>query len=166
MASAEKKTLWWCFLLALHCFVAVAGGMLLGFLPEALIGKLYYNTGFEAYSPAIALTALLLGYFVSNRIGNGRSASWVWIIGFLWLLFGICDETRSWSATWSPEKTRWGYTLANFFGPTLKCSGSECLDELFFTTPFTATVVYSIGAYVRKRRMLFLEPPRAKSVAS
>ena len=73
-------------------------------------------------------------------------------IGLAWLLFGMYDTTRYWSASWSAEKTRWGFMLANLFGPTLKCSGSECLGELIFTTPFTASVTYSIGAYLRKRR--------------
>jgi hypothetical protein len=33
--------------------VAVAGGMIIGFLPEALVSRIYYNTGLEPYSPMI-----------------------------------------------------------------------------------------------------------------
>jgi hypothetical protein len=135
-----------------HYFVAVAGAMMIGFLPEALLSRVYYNTGIEPYSPMIAITAFLLGYFVSLFIFDGRAAAFVWIIGLAWMVFGIYDMTRYWSASWSPERTRWGYMLANLFGPTLKCSGSECMGELFFTTPFTASITYSIGAYVRRRR--------------
>jgi hypothetical protein len=133
-------------------FVAVAGAMIIGFLPEALLSRMYYNTGLEPYSPMIAATALLLGYFASGFIFNGRAATFVWVIGVAWMAVGIYKTTTYWSASWSPEKTRWGYMLANLFGPTLKCGGSECLGELFFTTPFTASITYSIGAYLRKRR--------------
>ena len=52
------------------------------------------------------------------------------------------------------EKTRWGYAIANLFGPTIKYSGSECLYELLFTTPFAASVTYSLGAYLRRRQLL------------
>src|SRR6266404_2394155 len=41
------------------------------------------------------------------------------------------------------KKTRFAYLIANLFGPTDKCSGSECLSELIFTMPFTASVMYS-----------------------
>jgi hypothetical protein len=147
----------WAKSLFLHYLVGVVGGMVIGFLPEAELSRIYYNTGLEPYAPAIAITALLLGYFVSVHIGKGRAATSAWVLGLLWMFFGIYDTTRYWSASWSVEKTRWGYVLANLFGPTLKCSGSECLGELFFTTPFTASVTYSIGAYIRKRRCLTAE---------
>lgn len=138
--------------LVVQYFVAVAGGMIVGFLPEALLSRAYYNTGLEPYSPAIALTAFLLGYFISPRVRKGQAATFVWVVGLLWLMYGMYDSVGYWSASWSPEKTRWGYMLANLFGPTAKCGGSECAGELLFTTPFTASVTYSIAAYIRKRR--------------
>lgn len=143
----------WIGLLAIHFLIASVGGMLVGFLPEGLIGRLYYNTGFEPYSPAIACSALLLGYFVASKILGGRGANWTWLAGILWLLVGIWDVTRFWSASWSPEKTRWGYMLANLFGPTPRCSSTECLYELFYTTPFAASVMYSVGNFARQRRL-------------
>jgi hypothetical protein len=151
-APTSTQTFSWPLSWVAHYFVAVAGAVIIGFLPEALLSRVYYNTGLEPYSPMIAITAFLLGYFVSHSIFNGRAATFVWIIGLAWMMFGIYDTTRYWSASWSPEKTRWGYMLANLFGPTLKCSGSECLGELFFTTPFTASITYSIGAYLAKQR--------------
>ena len=137
-------------LLACHFFVAVAGGMLIGFFPEALVSRFYYNTGLEPYSPAIAASALLLGYFAARHLGL-RAATWTWTIGVLWLLLGVHELTSGWSASWSLVKTRWEFAFANLFGSTLKCSGSECLYELFYTTPFTASVTYSVGACLRKR---------------
>jgi hypothetical protein len=149
----DRAPLPWPVLLALHFFLAVAGGMLIGFLPEALVSRAYYNTGLEPYSPANAASALLLGYFVSYRL-RVRVAMWTWTIGALWLVIGVNELTRHWSASWSPEKTRWGYAIANLFGPTIRCSDSECLYELLVTTPFAASVMYSIGAYLRNRQLL------------
>ena len=65
---------------------------------------------------------------------------------------GMYDAMSGWSASWSPEKTRWSYMLANLFGPSNKCSASECLGELFFTTPFAVSLTYSVGAYIAKRQ--------------
>ena len=142
----------WPVSLVSHSFLAMVGGMILGFVPEAFLSRLYYDTGLEPFAPAIALTAFLLGYFFSHQLFRARAAKWAWIIGALWLAFGIYDETRFWSAGWSTEKSRWQYALAEFFGPTSKCSGSECLGEVFFTMPFVASVMYSVGAYFRGLR--------------
>jgi hypothetical protein len=123
-----------------------------GFVPEAFASRIYYNSGLEPFSPMIATTAFLLGYFAAGKVLNGRAATFVWIIGLVWIVFGLYDETRNWSATWSPQQTRLGYALANFFGPSEKCGASECLAELLFTTPFAASIAYSLGAYVRRWR--------------
>ncbi len=156
--SIEKILFSWPVLLVFHFFLAAAGGMFIGFLPEALCEKLYYNTGLEPYSPMIAVCAFLLGYFVSFRMFSLRAATWTWTLGLLWLTIGVHELSMHWSFWWSPEKTVWGYVLANLFGATLKCSGSECLYELLFTTPFAASITYSMGAYLRKRRMLLQHP--------
>ena len=141
----------WAKFALLHCFVGIAGGMLIGFLPEAELSHLYYNTGLEPYAPAIATAALLLGYSVNRYIGKGQAATSAWVPGFIWMLIGVYVISTNWSANSSAEKTRWGYVLANLFGSTLKCSESECLGELF-TIPFTASVTYSLGAYIRRLR--------------
>jgi len=127
--------------------------MLVGFLAVVFLPGLNYNAWLEPYSPMTAATAFLLGYFISGRILDGRAAAFVWIVGLAWITFGMYTETKYWSAAWSSEKTRWGYALAKFFGPTAKCSVSECLAELLYTTPFAASVAYSIGAYLRKWRI-------------
>lgn len=156
-APISGQTFAWPLCWVAHYFIAVVGGMIIGFLPESFASQLYYNSGLEPYSPIIAATAFLLGYLVAGSIFQGRAATFAWIIGLAWMLFGIYAETRSWSASWSTEKTRWSYMLANLFGPTLKCSGTECMGELFFTTPFTASITYSVGAYLRKRRDTLLK---------
>jgi hypothetical protein len=123
--------------------VAILGSMLIGFFPEALISRYYYNSGFEAYSPAILATAIVLGYFVNRRLGHSP-ALWVWVVGLVWLAYGAYDESKLWYTTGAIS--RMSFIVDNFFGPTSKCSGSECLGELFSTTPFAATVGYSMGA--------------------
>ena len=153
MESSVNKLSLWPLVLIFHFLLAAGGGMLIGFLPEALVGRPYYNTGLEPYSPMIAVSAFLLGYFLSSRLLDLPSARWTWIIGLAWLLFGIWDDTRHWSPMWSVEKTRWRYVLANFFGPTISCSDSECIGELMYTTPFAASVTYSLGAFLRNRRL-------------
>jgi hypothetical protein len=148
----------WIKSLVLHYLIAVVVSMIVGFLPEIIIGKLYYNTGLEPYSPLIALTAFLLGYFVSLRVRGGRAATFVWTLGLCWMLFGIYDTASSWSPL-TRVATRWEYVLNSLFGPASRCSGSECLGELVFTTPFTASVTYSMGAYFRKRRSVMQARP-------
>jgi hypothetical protein len=136
---SRKRT--WSISLITHYLLAVAGGMTIGFLPEVFLSRLFYNTRIEAFVPAIAVTAFLLGYFLSQRIILGRAAKWTWIVGVLWLASGICDDTKFFNYSWSPEK---------FFGPTSKCSGSECIDEVLYTWPWVASVTYSVGAYLRE----------------
>ena len=129
--------------LSLQFFLAVVGSMSIGFLPEALISRYYYNSGVEAYSPAISVTAIMLGYLVARKLGHSP-ATWVWIGGLAWLLYGAYSESSQWNR--GAAHSRLDYVVANFFGPTSKCSATECLNELFCTTPFAATVGYSLGA--------------------
>src|SRR2546430_3556533 len=58
-APLSGKTLSWSVSLIVHYFLAVAGGMITGFLPEVVLSRAYYNTGLDPYPPAIALTAFL-----------------------------------------------------------------------------------------------------------
>ena len=44
---------------------------------EAFVSRMYYNTGLEPYSPMIARTAFLLGYFVARLIFDGRAATFI-----------------------------------------------------------------------------------------
>jgi|SRR5882672_3520764 len=67
------------------------------------------------------------------------------VIGFLPEAFiSRYDGSRQWHT--GLAHSRLDFITANFFGPTSKCSDTECLDELFVTTPFAATVGYSLGA--------------------
>jgi hypothetical protein len=118
--------------------------MAIGFLPEASIGHLYYNTGLEPYSPMILVIAGCLGYWVNKIVGHA-SARWIWISGIAWLAYGALDESTYWYN--SPGYTsRMQFVIDDFFGRTSTCSSGECLAEFFFTTPCAISIVYSVTA--------------------
>lgn len=133
----------------LHCILGVAGSVSLGILPEAFLSRYYFNTGIEAFAPAVAVTALILGFAFGGIISKGQGASLAWIFGLLWLGIGILDVRKGWNPAWSPEPSAWAHVKANLFGKTSACGDSECLNELFVTMPFTASVMYSLGAFIR-----------------
>jgi hypothetical protein len=129
--------------LFLHTVVAVFGSMIIGFQPEAFIGHLYYNTGLEAYSPMILIVAGCLGFFLNRKLGHS-AACWVWVLGNAWLAFGAYSDSGYWfNAGYS---SRMQDIMANFFGRISACGGSECLSELLFTAPCSASIVYSLAA--------------------
>jgi hypothetical protein len=137
----QVSSLIWLFLF--HLFVAVICSMVIGFFPEAFAGRYYLNTGLEPYSPAILVTAITLGYLLNRKLGHS-AAIWVWVAGLVWLTYGIYDESRFWHNTL--HSSRLSFILDDFFGPTSKCGGNECLGEFLFTTPAAATLGYSLGA--------------------
>ena len=133
-----------------HCLLGAGFSMLFGFLPEGILSHSYYDTHLEAFGPAIAFTGLILGFFFSVRFQNGRGASLAWIFGLLWLAVGVYDAASSWKPMWSIQKSSWDYAMVQLFGRTSACSSSECLRQVFFTMPFSASVTYSIGSLIRK----------------
>jgi hypothetical protein len=142
----------WLKAVMVQSFVAAFGSIVIGFFPELLTEKLTSNSVFEPYSPAIAVVALLLGYFFSFRVLKMTGATFTWIVGLLWLGFGVYDTAHGWNASWSVEPTRWQYVVANLFGKTSQCSGTECLGEFIYTTPCIALFMYSLGAVAKTVR--------------
>jgi hypothetical protein len=142
----------WPVPLILHFLVATIGSIMIGIVPEAIVSRFYYDTGLEAYSPAIALIALLLGYFVSFRLFGEKMASWIWLLGIAWLLFGIHSLVSTWDPRWD-RVGRWQSVINNLFGKSSNCSNRECLGEFMFTTPFVSSVTYSLGAFLRSRKI-------------
>jgi hypothetical protein len=131
--------------------VSVLGSIAIGFLPEAFVGRMYYNTGLEAYSPLILVVAGCLGYGLNKRLGHS-AARWIWVLGVAWLAYGAFEESTYWYN--SGAATRMQYVLDNFFSRTSVCSASECLGEFFFTTPCAVSIVYSAAAAVGLRSQL------------
>jgi hypothetical protein len=142
---------WRAFLL--HTLVATVGSFAIGFFPEVGVGGFYHDTRLEPYSPAIFAVAIFLGFVINIKIGQ-KAALLAWVIPATWLVCGMYDESKYWYND-PTAVSRWQYISDNFFGPTVKCSGSECLAELFYTTPCAASIAYSIGSalgYVVYRR--------------
>lgn len=107
----------------------------------------------EPYFALPILVALYLGYRL-NRDG-GRLASWIWVPALLWLGYDIWSWREMALSLASgpngmPGYGSWSNVLANFFGHA--CGG--CGNEWFDTAPFYTSVAYSLGAWVRRRRML------------
>jgi hypothetical protein len=148
----------WLIAVMVQSFVAAFGSMVIGFFPELLTEKLTSNSAFEPYSPAIAVVALLLGYFFSFRVWEMKGATSTWIVGLVWLGFGVYETAHGWNASWSVEPTVWQYVVANLFGKTSQCSGTECLGELIFTTPCIALFMYSLGAVAKTVRGSLTRP--------
>src|ERR1700733_8322102 len=142
----------WLIAVIVESVVAVFGSIVIGFFPELLTESLINISVFHPYSPAIAVIALLLGYFFSFRVLKMKGATFTWIVGLLWLGFGVYDTARGWNASWSVEPTSWQYVVANLFGKTSQCSGTECLGEFIYTTPSIALFMYSLGAVAKTIR--------------
>jgi hypothetical protein len=118
----------------------------IGFILEALFSRYYQASHIAAFSPCIAVTAFVTAFF-ANRRRRDRGPLLFGVAGLLWLAFAIWDEGRAWNPTWAHE-SRSNYLVHMFFGTPAQCSASECIGELFFTTPCIAAIVYSIGAAV------------------
>jgi hypothetical protein len=134
----------------LHWVVGTGTSMIIGFVPEALMERYYVNTWVEPFAPTIAAIAFIVGMTLSGRFKGGQGASWVWVFGLFCLGLGVNDFQSGWDPVWSTQPSSWANAMANLFGPTSACSSTECLGELFITVPFTASVTYSLGAFVRR----------------
>jgi len=139
--------LWtWLRAVGLQLFVAEFVSFFCGWLPEVKFSSNFTNTGWEPYSPAITCAALALGFYLSPVVLKTKGAASTWMIGVLWLCYGFFETAKGWSPASSDQPTRWAYAATNLFGKTDQCSGSDCMGELFFTTPCSVAVAYSIGA--------------------
>jgi hypothetical protein len=109
----------------------------------------------EPLLPAALLAGAIMGYLV-NRNMRDLSARLVWIIPLVWLIYGIHDDTGSFSQAWA-HQSRSAYIWDNFFGT--HCSGTECLNELLFTAPFLSSVAYSLTAYFVSKNITDVAKP-------
>ena len=95
----------------------------------------------------------------SNQLAGSTNTKSLEIARPSRLAFGIYDLTSGEDAGWLPGRTRLAYAFDNQFGPTLKCSGSGCLGELIFTTPFSAAVIIGIWPKSSRRKILHSDNP-------
>jgi hypothetical protein len=146
ISDQNRERIRWLLSLFLHSFVAMVVCVLVGLFPEGAFSR-YIDPRLESFGPIVALTTVAIGYFVSQKIAT-RAATSVWIVGALWMSYGIYDAISTWSSEWSTHPTRWSDAKVNLF--TLDCESSECLGQLIFTIPFVAAIAYTLGAWLRK----------------
>ncbi|HZP62596.1 MAG TPA: hypothetical protein VFB28_04200 [Terriglobales bacterium] len=149
-------------LVAVHYLIAVVGGFVLGIVPEISLEHFCERIGVgnfaPAYSPVVPIIGFLLGYFIGGRVLGAKVAKWTWTAGLAWLIFGIYfDDLRFWHASAATGSSRVLSVLADFFAPTRKCGNTECLYEIVYTIPFIVSVMYSIGAYLKRRQLMGAE---------
>jgi hypothetical protein len=99
----------------------------------------------QPYFVAPVLAGFILG-ILSHRFFQSRTGAWVWSIPALILVWNLL---RWENGNFRPN---WPDVWANFFSS--QCSSSECLYEVFVTTPFYTSVAYALGwlakSWVRK----------------
>jgi hypothetical protein len=100
--------------------------------------------GEVAYSLAVAGG---IGWFVARRWPH-RSATFVWVPGFVLYVYDVIGLLRRWEIT-RPQIGRWEYAVNTMFGPN--CSDTECLGVLF-SAMLMGTFSYSLGSYFCLRR--------------
>jgi hypothetical protein len=119
--------------------------MVFGFAPEEGLGStLYGNTVLGALSPFVAVVAAILGLLVALRL-HDRESVWVWVPGVIWFALGAYDV--GWPASASLS-SNFSSAVATLFEGRDKCAESECLYELFYTTPLVCSITYSLAAWV------------------
>ena len=93
---------------------------------------------------------LVLGYLV-NRAWPMRAASWIWILGLGWMIFGMQDA-RSYDPRWHAGCSAAQFVVNAFFIGSHKCGeGEDALYSLFFTMPALGLAGCSLGAWVALR---------------
>jgi FtsH-binding integral membrane protein len=104
------------------------------------------------YSPFIWGSGLLLGFLINRRMQD-RSACWLGVFGVLvFLLLMAWDVSLLRHSVYYRGATGghfWKYEVGQLFALNSNvCGNSECLGELFFTTPFFSLISYSVGACI------------------
>jgi hypothetical protein len=138
-------------------FLATVGAMVVGtvgaIIPSVLIAAVTKNTSGgnwvdhmvdqhilraagEPYFIFPVLAAFMLG-LLSHRYSQSTSASWVWVLPTVILIWNLL--------TWKNGGFRpyWPDVWNNYFGSD--CGSSECMYELFVTAPFYASLAYTFG---------------------
>ncbi len=136
-------------IVVLHFVGATLISMVVGFIPEATLGQWIFSHvthSLEPFSPFVAAIAAVLGFLVA-RSWHDRRAVWAWIPGLLWFALGIHSmllvngivQSGQWVGS-SPSRFLFDNLLSD------KCGDTECLNELFFTTPLVCSVAYSLAS--------------------
>ena len=97
------------------------------------------------------LFGLSLGFLLSKRIGDVKSARWVWLIPAAWMLVGI--------VTWHPfavsSLSPWEYFFSSQWLqlPPSPWRSRWVTDQFTHTVPLFTSVAYSVGVFLESRRL-------------
>jgi hypothetical protein len=136
------------FVIAAGHFVCVTiASMVIGFIPEAKLGGVFYNTYVGVFSPFLLVPAAALGYAVARWL-KLREAVWAWIPAVIWFGAGAYEVASGLHVGHHSTLTN---LFDNLLAPTDKCAGSECVYELIYTTPLACSVAYSLVSWLTLR---------------
>lgn len=104
--------------------------------------------------------------FVINRAVLHRSACWVWLCGFGWLVMGVFDAVRTYDYPYALHVSgcsSFQYVLNAFLVLNAdRCGeGDSALAGLIFTIPALNSLAYSIGACAAVRYAARVDGTRA-----
>jgi hypothetical protein len=98
------------------------------------------------FYPVQILVGLYFGWLLSRRLHH-RSMLWIWVVPFviLFFVFAATPPLTPWSSMLIRPHTIQS-RLSFYFGNGCQVQ-SRCLDQLFVTMPFYASLAYSLGAF-------------------
>jgi hypothetical protein len=148
-------------LLLLHLAVALFGSalaaILIGWIVSAILSwiRILPPSLPLPYNPLILIPAFFGGFLV-NHFARHRSAALIWVVGLLFLvgvmMWDVSILKRGGHYQSLAPGGYWEYELRQLFSTNERaCSDSECLGQIFVTTPVILTVAYSIGAWIALR---------------
>lgn len=136
----------------MHILIAMVLSMVLGSVLSVMFGPIgpsrtpSRNPWLDVpYSPLFWGSAFALG-LLTPRYKSYRGATWVWVIGLIWLILFAISSTAAYDPRWCDGCSRSQYLWYGYFS-YWKCS-DECMGQLFVTTPMLSSIAYSIGAKV------------------
>ena len=117
-----------------------------------------FNAGGVA-NPVLWGPGLVLGLLV-NRLALKSAACWVWLVGMVWIAYGIFASLLAYHARFSgicsPLDSIRG-AFFSFASDYAYCGSGESV--LLFTVPTFSSIAYSLGAWVALR---FGRSPQSK----
>src|SRR5579864_4159441 len=96
-------------------------------------------------NPFLWAPGLLLG-FVLNRIALRRTACWVWVVGLVWMAFGLLASLLSYHARWLGICSPFDSIMSGFFSMNQGYCGDSS-NVMAFTLPTFSSIAYSAGAW-------------------
>jgi hypothetical protein len=111
-----------------------------GNFADHLLDQRVFMLSSHPYFVLPIIVSLCLG-MLCHRFFPSRSGAWIWLLPTIVLIGGVLS--------WKPGNLPyWGTVWNNYFGS--HCGGSECLYELFITSPFYTSIAYSVGWSIQR----------------